>query len=116
MLRYKGYFFFVHGGHGDLMVSGEGIQEGEHSLPGGVHNLIYPRQRETVFWACIVEIGVIDAHSPLPFLFGDHHYICQPIRILNFFNKSSFQQFVNLVPNNLLPVRVKLPNLLLDRS
>ena len=77
MRRYEGCLFFVGRGHGDLVVFGEGIQEGEHSLSGGgVYNLVYLWQRETVFWACIVEVGVIDAHPPFAFLFGDHYYIC----------------------------------------
>ena len=76
MRCYKGCLFFVGRSHGDLVVSREGVQEGEHSLSdGGVYNLVYPRQRETVFWARIVEVGVIDAHSPFAFLFGDHYYI-----------------------------------------
>ena len=58
---------------------------------------------------------MIDAYSLFPFLFGDHHYICQPIRILHFFNESSFQQFFNLVLDNFLPIWVKPPNLLPDR-
>ena len=82
----------------------------------GVHDLIYPRQGEIVFWACIVEVDIIDAYSPFPLLFGDHHYIRQPIRILHFSNESGFQQFVNLVPNNFLPIRMEPPNLLPDGS
>ena len=30
---YEGCLLFVGGGHGDLVVSGEGVQEGEHPLP-----------------------------------------------------------------------------------
>ena len=99
------------------MVSGEGVQKGEHLLPSsGVHNLVYPWQRETVFWACIIEGGVIDTHPPFAFLFGYHHYICQPVRILHFSNESGFQQFVNLFPDNLLPVWVETFDLLSDGS
>ncbi|RVW84097.1 hypothetical protein CK203_040606 [Vitis vinifera] len=53
----KTVFFLISWGHGDLLVSGEGVQEREHPLPSsGVHNLIYSWQRETVFWACIIEV------------------------------------------------------------
>ena len=77
MQSYKDCLFFVSRGHGDLVVSEEGIQEGEYSLSGGgVYNLVYPRQRETIFWACIIEVDVIDAHLPLAFLFGNHYHIC----------------------------------------
>ena len=41
--RYECCFFFVIRRHGNLVISGEGIQEREHPLPGsGIHNLIYP--------------------------------------------------------------------------
>ena len=77
MRCYKGCIFLVGWGHGDLVVSREGVQKGEHSLSGGgVYNMVYPRQREIVFWARIVEVGVIDAHPPFSFLFWDHYYIC----------------------------------------
>ena len=43
MQRYKGCLFFVDRSYGDLVVPGEGIQEGEHSLSGGgVYDLVYP--------------------------------------------------------------------------
>ena len=115
MWRYEGYFFFVSRGHGDLVVSGESIQEGEHPLPSsGIHNLIYLWQRETVFWACIIEVGVNDAHPPFAFLFGYHHYICQSVWVLHLSDESGFQQLVNLIPDNLLSVRVKTSNPLSD--
>ncbi|KAL6342419.1 hypothetical protein AAG906_009092 [Vitis piasezkii] len=89
----------------------------EHPLPSSrIHNLIYPWQRKTVFWACIIEVGVIDAHSPFAFLFGYHHYICQPVWILYFSDESGLQQLVNLIQDNLLPIRVKTSNILSDGS
>ena len=69
--RYECCFFLVSRGHGDLMISGEGIQEREHPLSGsGIHNLIYLRQGKTVFWTRIVEIGVIYTNSPFSFFLG----------------------------------------------
>ena len=48
--RYECCLFLVIRGHGNLVISGEGIQEREHPFPGsGIHNLIYSWQRETVF-------------------------------------------------------------------
>ena len=77
MWHYEGCFFFIIWGHGDLMISGESIQEREHPLPSSrIHDLIYSWQRETVFWTCIIEVGVIDAHPPFALFFGDHYYIC----------------------------------------
>ena len=68
--RYECCFFFVIQGHGDLMISGEGIQEREHPLPrSGIHNLIYSWQGKAVFWTRIIEIGVIYTNSPFSFFF-----------------------------------------------
>ena len=40
--HYECCLFLVIRGHGNLVISGEGIQEREHPLPGsGIHNLIY---------------------------------------------------------------------------
>ena len=117
MRCYEGCFFFVSRRHGDLVVFGEGVQEGEHPLPSsGVHNLIHPWQREIVFWACIIEVGVVDAHPPFAFFFGYHHYICQPVRVIHFSDESDFQQLVYLIPDNFLPVQVKTSTPLPDGS
>ena len=44
MWCYEGCFLFVSRGHGDLVISGEGIQEREHPLlSSGIYNLIYSR-------------------------------------------------------------------------
>ena len=82
----------------------------------GVYNMVYPWQRETIFWACIVEVGVIDAHPSFAFLFRDHYHICQPVWIFHLSNESGFQQFVNLIPDNLLPAWLETSDPLSDGS
>ena len=78
--------------------------------------MVYPWQRETIFWACIVEVGVIDAHPSFAFLFRDHYHIFQPVWIFHLSNESGFQQFVNLIPDNLLLVWLETSDPLSDGS
>ena len=66
------------------------VEEGEEFIAGGgVYNLIYLRQTEEVFRAMFVEIGVINAHSSFFILLLNKDWVCQPLRIIHFFNKSS---------------------------
>ena len=61
---------------GYLVIAGVTIEEGEKfTTNSGVYNLIYLRQTEGVFRAVLVEIGVINAHSPF-FIFLNKNWIC----------------------------------------
>ena len=58
------------------MIAGVTVEEGEQfTASGGVYNLEYPRQTEGVFRAVLVEIGVINAHSPF-FIFLNKKWVC----------------------------------------
>ena len=48
----------------------------QFAVGGGVYNLVYPRQTKGVFRAVFVEIGVINAHSPLFILFLNKNRVC----------------------------------------
>ena len=62
------------------MVYEKYIYERKHLMSGsGVDNLIYPRQREVIIWANLVQIGVINTDSSLFSIFWNNHYIRQPI-------------------------------------
>ena len=53
------------------------VEEGEEFVAdGGVYNLVYPRQTEGVFRAVLVEISVINAHSPFFILFLNKNRVC----------------------------------------
>ena len=39
----------------------------------GIHDEVDTRQRETVFWACFVDVSEVDAESPLAVLFFDKY-------------------------------------------
>ena len=52
--------------HADLVVAGEGIHKTEELMAGsGIHDEVDSRHRETVFWACFVDVNEVDAESPL---------------------------------------------------
>ena len=71
------------------MIARVTVEEGEEfAASGGVYNLIYPRQTEGVFRAVFVEIDVINAHSPFFILLLNKDWVCQPLRMIHFFNKS----------------------------
>ena len=52
--------------HANLVVAREGIHKTEEVMAsGGIHDEVDSRQRETVFWACFVDVSEVDAESPL---------------------------------------------------
>ena len=60
--------------HDDLVVAGEGIHKTEEFMAGsGIHDEVDSRQRETVFWACSVDVSEVDAESPLSVRFFDKY-------------------------------------------
>ena len=74
---------------GYLVIARVIVEEGEEFVAGsGVYNLVYPRQTEGVFRAVFVEIDVINAHSLFFILLLNKDWVCQPLRMIYFFNKS----------------------------
>lgn len=73
--RHEGCILLVWWDHGDLVVSGECIYEGEHSVSSsGIHYLIYLGQRKTILQVSIIQIGVVNTNSPFSiFLWNNHH-------------------------------------------
>ena len=50
---------------------------------GSINQLIYLRQREAVFRARLVQVGVVDADAPLATRFLDHHHVGRPVRVVD---------------------------------
>ena len=60
--------------HVDLVVAGEGIYKTEEFIVGsGIHDEVDSRQRETIFWACFIDVSEVDAESPLAVRFFDKY-------------------------------------------
>ena len=58
----------------DLVVAGEGIHKTEEFMAGsGIYDEVDSRQRETVFWACFVDVSEVDAESSLAVRFFDKY-------------------------------------------
>ena len=71
------------------MIAGVTVKEGEQFVAGGgVYNLVYPRQTEGVFRVVFVKISVINAHPPFFILLLNKDWVCQPLTMIHFFNKS----------------------------
>ena len=76
-LRYdeRGLFLVVWV-HADLVVAEEGIRKTEEFMTdSGIHDEVDSRQRETVFWACSIDVSEVDAESPLVVRFFDKYDI-----------------------------------------
>ena len=64
---------------------------------GGIHQLVYSRHREWIFWASLVLICVIYTYSPFPILFLHYHSIGQPLRVENFLDSPCLFKFCYLI-------------------
>ena len=42
---------------------------------GGVHDEVDPWKRETILWACFVDVGEVDIESPLAVCFFGEYYV-----------------------------------------
>jgi hypothetical protein len=94
-----------------------GIYEGQQVAPGGgVYNLIYSRKWIGVFWTCLIETGVVDAHPKLPVSLWGYDRIGQPHWVVDLFYEASLQQLMDLFTDEVLPLDGLFPWLLSDRS
>jgi hypothetical protein len=53
--------------------------------------LIYTWKWIGVFWTCLIEVGVVDAHPKLPVGLRDDDRIGQPLRVVDLFDEASLQ-------------------------
>ena len=101
--------------HADLVVAGESIHETEEFMAGcGIYDEVDSRQRETILWACSVDVGEVNAESPLSVLFFGEYNVGQPFRIFHIFNCPCLEEFADLLVDRFLPFWCKSPSLLLD--
>ena len=74
-----------------------------------IHYLVNTGEGERILRASVIEVRVIDAHTPLAILLRDDHDIGQPLRVLNIFDEASGEEFVHFLFYDLLACWVKLP-------
>ena len=80
----------------------------------GIYDEVNSRQRETIFWACSVDVSEVDAESPLFVFFFDKYDVGQPFRIFHLSDCPCLEEFADLLVDRLLPFRREAPSLLLD--
>uniref|UniRef100_A0A803P260 Uncharacterized protein n=1 Tax=Cannabis sativa TaxID=3483 RepID=A0A803P260_CANSA len=79
---------FVYCVHANLVVAGIGIYECEEFMTSyHVHLLINPWQQETIFRACFVKVGEVDASFPLSIQFRHQNRVGYPNWVESFPNK-----------------------------
>ena len=71
--------------HADLVVAEESIHKTEEFMVGcSIYDEVDSRQRETIFWACSVDVSEVVVESPLVVHFFDQYNIGQPLRVFHF--------------------------------
>jgi hypothetical protein len=77
--------------------------------------LIYSWKRERVFGACLIETGVVDAHSKFPAGLGDDNRVGQPPRVVDLLYEASVEQLLEFLMDKVLSLNGLLSGLLLHR-
>ncbi|KAI5324982.1 hypothetical protein L3X38_034055 [Prunus dulcis] len=90
--------------HEYLIIAGVGIHKAQQLVAGsGIHELVYPWQREAVLRAGFVEIGIVLAHSPPSCGLSYHDGICQPYRICCLPDEADGLEFFDLLAHRFVP-------------
>jgi hypothetical protein len=69
-----------------------------------------------VFWTCLVETSVVNAHLKLLACLGDDNRVGQPAWVVDLPDEANVKQLFNLLSDKVLPLYGLLSGLLLDRS
>jgi hypothetical protein len=69
-----------------------------------------------VFWTCLVETSIVDAHPKLPTCLGDDNRVGQPPWVVDLPDEASVKQLFNLFSDKVLSLYGLLSGLLLNRS
>ena len=84
--------------HIDLVVAGEGVHKTKEFMAScGVYDEVDSRQRETVLWACFVDVSEVDIESSFAICFFDKYDVGQPLRILHLPDRSSLEEFADFL-------------------
>ena len=76
----EGYLVFIFGCHPDLIISEKGIHERHESESRSrIHELIYVGKGVTIFGTSPIQVGKVDAHSPLPSWLFDEDHVREPL-------------------------------------
>ena len=105
----------VTGVHSDLIITRESAHEAEELVANsGVHYEVDSGQGKSIFRASPVNIGKVNAKSPLAICLLDENHISQPVGIIYFSDRSGLEGFVDLFVDHLLPFWGKTFSFLFD--
>ena len=106
----------VIGIHADLVVAGESIHETKEFMAScGIYYEIDPWQRETIFWACSVNVSELDAKSPIAVRFFDEYDVGQPFKVLHLSDCPCLEELADLLIDHFLSFWSETPSFFLDR-
>ena len=80
----------------------------------GVYDEVDSWQRETILWACYIDISEVDAESPLSVCFFDKYDVSQPFMVFYLSDCPCLEEFVDLLVDRFLSFWSEAPSLLLD--
>ena len=80
----------------------------------GIYDEVDSWQRETIFWACSVDVSEVDAESPLVVHFFDEYDVGQPFGVFHFSDCFCLEEFTDLLIDRFLSFWRKAPPLLFD--
>ena len=113
----KRRFLLIVKGQWYLMVSLESIKETHPRMTYGcIHQLIYPRKGERIFWTDFVQVYEVYTYSPLTVLLLYHYGVNQPLRIKNLLDSPCSLQFNYLLFNSFIMISRWASRSLLSRS
>ncbi|CAL9019504.1 unnamed protein product [Prunus brigantina] len=102
--------------HEDLVVSRIGVHETEQLVTDScIHKLVYPRQRKTVLWTSLVQVGIVLTHSPSAIALPNHDRVRKPDRVRGFPDKADGFKLVNFGTHGLVLFGIIRASLLSDR-
>ena len=105
----------VTGVHSDMIITRESVHEPEELVASsGVHYKVDPGQGKAIFRASPVNIGKVNAESPLSICLLDENHISQSVGIIYFPDSSSLEEFADLFVDRLLPFWGKTSSFLFD--
>ena len=81
-----------------LMVPLKGIEKTHPMMAHNcIHQLVDPRHRERVLWACFIQVCKVYIYAPFHSLLFYHYCISQPFKVEDFFNSPSLLELHHLV-------------------
>jgi hypothetical protein len=83
---------------------------------GRVHDLINSWKREIIFWTCLIETSVVNAHLKLLAILGVDNRVSQPPRVVGLPDEVGFEQLFDFFMDEVLSLNRLLPRLLLYQS